>query len=355
MKKYILIILAIFGFNALAGMDGMAGEEDGAEGFNGSVELKWTYDKNDSWGDFSYRARAGWTGSVNDEIKWGVGITTPIHPAPGAEFKSGLGDVNWEQLYVKYSPAETFSVKAGKYEYHSDFNKYGVLKDDDLYVAGAKAKFKYEVMPATYAYVKAFMTDMSAYAGVWGKNNVVAGGWVGMKSDGDSWQYGVGVGGKTNQAFDGDKSFVMAKASFGSEDAMGGVPAGVFGFWSSDANDIGAGTYSAGAYFGDDSETYGWSVAVNYYNVSAKDWNYALVDSDYNASYLPKADAPAATDAEAGEEAEEASAAGPGDSSGVAVKAQFNPFDNTNFAVKYNAGMGDETSHGVVGEVTFNF
>ena len=338
MKKYILIILAVFGFSALAGIHG---EDDGAEGFNGSVELKWTYqDKKEGWGDASYRARAGWTGSVNDEIQWGVGLTTPIAPSGGAEFSSGLGHVDWEQAYVKYSPSEAFSVKVGKYEKYSNFNKYGVLVDDDIYSAGAKAKFKYEMMPATYFYAKAFVEKAGDYAGIWGEQDAVAGAWAGVKSDGDSWQYGIGVGGQTNQIAAGDenKSFVMAKASIGSEDAVG-MPAGVFGFWSSSSDAIGAGTYSAGAYVGDASETYGWSVAASYYNVSAKDWNYALVDSDYNANYVSK-------------EGEEADAS---DSSGVAVKAQFNPWDNTNLAVKYNAGLGDSTSHGFVGEMTFNF
>ncbi|MCY4513247.1 MAG: hypothetical protein OXB86_06130 [Bdellovibrionales bacterium] len=349
MKKYILIIFAVFGFSALAGMDSMAGQDDGAEGFNGSVELKWQYDKDNNWGDFSYRARAGWTGSVNDEIQWGVGLTTPVAPN-GGEFNSGLGEVHWEQAYVKYSPSESFFVKAGKYEYYSNFNKYGVLVDDDLYAAGAMAKFKYEVMPATYAYAKAFVEKVGDYAGIWGKEDAIAGGWLGLKSDGDSWQYGIGVGGQTNQIAKGTQSFVMAKVSAGSED-IAGMPAGVFGFWSSNAEKIGAGTYSAGAYVGDASETYGWSIAVNYYNVSAKDWNYALVDSDYNGSYLPKESDASGDDKEEGE----ASSSSASDSSGVAVKAQFNPWDNTNFAVKYNAGLGDNTSHGFVGEVTFNF
>ena len=331
MKKYILITLAVFGFSALAGMSGMAGQGDDAEGFNGSVELKWRH--GGDWGNFSYRARAGWTGSVNDAIQWGVAWTTPIEGAPVAEGDEAVtfstysvGAVNLEQAYVKYSPVESFYIKAGKYEYYSNFNKYGVLVDDDLYAEGAKAKFKYEVAPAIHIYAKASVEQTGEYAGIWADQGGVAGGWIGVHSDGD-WKYGVGAGIQTNQfPGSGDKTLVSAKASFGSDD-VAGMPAGVFGFWSSNADAVGAGTYSVGVHVGDTSEANGWGVAVNYYNVTEADWNTAIVDTDYIA----------------------------GAGAGVAVKAQYNPWDNTNVAVKYNWADSDDSSHGFVGELTFNF
>ena len=327
MKKYILITLAVFGFSALAGM---TGQSDGAEGFNGSVELKWRHG-GDDWGNFSYRARAGWTGSVNDSIQWGVAWTTPIEGAGDKEvtFSTyGVGAVHLEQAYVKYSPVESFSIKAGKYEYYSNFNKYGVLVDDDLYAEGAKAKFHYEVAPALHVYAKASVEQTGdEYAGVWGEGKGgVASGWVGVKSDGD-WKYGVGAGIQTNQfPAEGDKTLVSAKASFGSDD-VAGMPAGVFGFWSSNMDEVGAGTYSVGVHVGDTSEAQGWGVAVNYYNITAEDWNADIVDTDYTA----------------------------GAGAGVAVKAQYNPWDNTNVAVKYNWADRDDNNHGFVGELTFNF
>ena len=329
MKKYILITLAVFGFSALAGM---TGQSDGAEGFNGSVELKWRHV--DDWGNFSYRARAGWTGSVNDSIQWGVAWTTLIEGAAKSEgdkevaFSTyGVGDVHLEQAYVKYSPVESFYIKAGKYEYYSNFNKYGVLVDDDLYAEGAKAKFHYEVAPALHVYAKASVEQTGEnYAG-WGKSGVTNG-WIGVKSDGD-WKYGVGAGVQTDQFpedSDDGKTLVMAKVSFGSDD-VAGMPAGVFGFWSSDADEVGAGTYSFGVHVGDTSEAQGWGVAVNYYNITAEDWNAKIVDTDYTE----------------------------GAGAGVAVKAQYNPWDNTNVAVKYNWADRDDNNHGFVGELTFNF
>ena len=341
MKKYILIALAVFGFNALAGMSGMAGQSDSAEGFNGSVELKWRY-ADSGWGNFTYRGRVGWTGSVNDAIQWGAALTTPIEAQFGTY---GLGDVDVEQFYVKYSPVEAFYIKAGKYEYYSNFNKYGVLVDDDLYAEGVKVKFHHEVAPAIHIYAKVSVEQTGDYAGVWGDKDGVTSGWAGVKSDGD-WKYGVGVGAQSNTfPAGGDKSLIMAKVSAGSSD-LAGVPAGVFGFWSSDAGEIGAGTYSVGAHVGDTSETHGWGVTVNYYNITDGDWNSALVDTDYIAVAQP-----AAKDDEEGDDDAVASTEG----NGVAVKAQYNPWDNTNVAVKYNMTMGDSATHGVVGEVTFKF
>lgn len=332
MKKYIFIALAFFGLSALAGM----GASDSAEGFNGSVELKWRHAEN--WGNFTYHGRVGWTGSVNDVIQWGVGFATDVE----TDFDSyDFTGINWEQVYVKYTPADAFSIKAGKHKKYSDFNKYGVLVDDDeLYPTGVMAKFKHEVAAATNLYVKAGWHKIGAKyaAAFWGENDGVASGWIGVHSDGDSWNYGVSVGAQSNQVGNGDKTIVVAKVGVGSSDLVG-VPVGVFGVWASNASEFGAGTHTAGVHVGDASETQGYSVAVSYYNISSNDWNSAIVDDDYVAR---------------GEDGNVA-----GDASGVAAKVQYNPFDNTNVAIKYNWAMAQdedgEASHGVVGELNFNF
>ena len=343
MKKYIFIALAFFGLSALAGMSA----SDSAEGFNGSVELKWRHVADSNWGNSTYHGRVGWTGNVNDVIQWGVGFSTPVEVA----FSNyGFEKIHWEQAYVKYTPAEAFSIKAGKHKKYSGFNKYGVLVDDDeLYPTGVMAKFKHEVAAATNVYVKAAWHKIGAdYAGVWGANDGVASGWVGVHSDGDSWNYGVGVGAQSNQVGDGDKTIVVVKGGVGSSDLVG-IPVGVFGVWASDAGEFGAGTYTAGVHVGDTSETHGYSVAVSYYNISANDWNTAIVDDDYIVQAAPVAPA----------DGGEAAGTGEGvNASGVAAKAQYNLFDNTNIAIKYNWAMAEgdgEDSQGIVGELTFNF
>ena len=341
MKKYIFIALAFFGLSALAGM----GASDSAEGFNGSIELKWRHAA-ESWGNFTYHGRVGWTGSVNDVIQWGAGFSTlgkenPVE-TPFASYD--FAGIAWEQAYVKYTPVDAFSIKAGKHKKYSNFNKYGVLVDgDELYPTGVMAKFKHEVAAATNVYVKAGWHEIGAkYAGIWGENDGVASGWVGVHSDGDSWNYGVGVGAQSNQVGAGDKTLVVAKLGVGSSDLIG-VPVGVFAVWASNASEFGAGTHTAGVHVGDASETQGYSVAVSYYNISSNDWNSAIVDNDYVTRTV----------------GEEGGNVAGGDASGVAAKLQYNPFDNTNVAVKYNWAMAQgedgEASHGVVGELNFNF
>ena len=337
MKKYILTALAVFSLSALAEMN-VAGQSESSEGFNGSVELKWRYVDGDA-GKFTHRARAGWTGSVNDHFHFGVSFSSPVE----AGFNTyDLTAIHLEQAYVKFAATEWFHLKGGKYEKHSGFNKYGILVDDDLYTEGVKAKFNYEVAPAVYFYagVSAEKTGDN-YAGLWGENDAVTSGWLGVKSDGDAWNYSVSAGVKSNKAFDGDKNLAVVKASVGAGD-LGGVPAGAFGLWSSDVGELGAGTYTAGVYVGDASETHGWSVALSWYQVDADHWNATLIDNDYVAGT-----------SETDEEGNTTVTAFEG--SGVAVKAQYNPWDNTNFALKVNWAKDADDAIGAVGELTFNF
>ena len=335
MKKYILTALAVFGLSALAEMN-VAGQSESSEGFSGSVELKARYADGDLKN--TYRARAGWMGSVNDHVHFGVAFSSPVEAGFNAYDLTGI---HLEQVYAKYAPVEQFYLKVGKYEKHSGFNKYGILVDDDLYPAGVKAKFNYEVAPAVYFYVGVSAEKTGDnYAGLWGENDDVTSGWLGVKSDGDAWSYSVSGGVKSNQAVDGDKTLAVVKISAGAGD-LGGVPAGAFGLWSSDVGELGAGTYTAGVYVGDASETHGWSVALSWYQVDAKHWNATLIDNDYVAgtSTMDEDGKITVTGFEG---------------SGVAVKAQYT-WDNANFALKANWAKDADDAIGAVGELTLNF
>ena len=355
MKKYIFAVLAVFGLNALAEM-GMADEDAG--GFSGSVELKYRHDvKGGGVGDLSYRARAGWTGNVNDLIQWGLGFSSDIEAAFNTYH---LGGVHLEQAYVNYSPVKQFALKVGKYERYSGFHKYGVLVDDDLYSEGVKVKFHHEVSPAVGVYVKAAVESVGEeYAGIWGANHKTAKGWAGVHSEVNDWKLGVGVGAETNKIPSGSDSAItlfQGKVSVGS--GALGMPAGVFGFASSNADnltDVKGATYTVGAHVGDTSETHGYSVGVSYYNVAGTSWNTAVVDTDY----LWKQEATVAdstvTDAgeTAGEAVADATGSGVATKKGVAAKVQYNLFDNADVVAKYNYTFDGD--HGVVGELTFKF
>ena len=88
----------------------------------------------------SYRARVGWKGDVNENIKWGVSVSSALE---GQFVSPSVKEIGLEQAYVHYSPVEGFSIKAGKYGWKTKFHKTGVLYDDDLYSEGVYAKYYY--------------------------------------------------------------------------------------------------------------------------------------------------------------------------------------------------------------------
>ena len=153
-NKFIFIALAAFGFSSVADMtevDHMSdmmsnsGEEDG---FMGSVGLKYMLNEQEN---LSYRARLGWHGDVNEDIHWGMGLSSDLEQ----NFQSpGLNKVNLEQFYVSYSPVEALSITAGKKGWWSKFHKTGVLYDERLYPGGVSLKYRHGEGEDTSVYAK---------------------------------------------------------------------------------------------------------------------------------------------------------------------------------------------------------
>lgn len=322
----------------------MADMPEDVGGFNGSVELK--YKNTDITGDntgagnVSYRARAGWTGSVNQSVKWGVGFSSNIEQAfSGYELKS----VWLEQVYVKYAPVENFHVKVGKSHWNPNHHHYGVLVDDDLYPEAVSAKFHADVADGTKIYVKVAAVNNQGSDDAQGgghkelngpfKKGVLTVGKAGVHSDVGAAVVKAGVAVKFDHLAGGEgseKAYGSAHLSAGSDDVAGsGVGLGAFGVVGGNV-DFDNWTYTGGVYVGSENpeEANEYSVAVSYYNVSSKSWNTGQVDTDYVAT---------------------------ADGNGVAARVQYNVWDNVNVVGKYSWVMDPTESHNVVGEVTFNF
>lgn len=322
----------------------MADMPEDVGGFNGSVEFKYknmnlTSDEA-GMGNFSYRARAGWTGS-SQSVKWGVGFSSNIEQAfSGYELKNAFV----EQAYVKYAPVENFSVKMGKSQWKTNYNYTGVLVDDDLYKEALSAKFKAEVVEGTKVYVKVAAVKNEGSDSAQGgghedlsgpfKKGVLAVGKVGVKSDVGMAMIKGGVAVKYDGFADGegdDKAYGSAYLNAGSDDVAGsGVGLGAFGVVGGNV-DFDSWTYTGGVYVGsaNPEEANEYSASVSYYNVESKSWNTGQMDTDYVATA--------------------------GDGNGVAARVQYNVWDNVSVVGKYSFVMKPAETHNVVGEVTFNF
>ena len=323
----------------------MADMSEDVGGFNGSVEFKYknidiTGD-NAGAGNVSYRARAGWTGSVNQYVKWGIGISSNIEESFSGYQPKGI----WvEQAYAKWSPMDNFHVKVGKSHWKPNHHKYGVLMDDDLYPEAVSAKFHADVAEGTKVYVKvaAINNDGNDKAQGGGhedfsgpfKKGVLAVGKVGVHSDVGPAAVKAGIAVKADHFAGGDgedKAYGSAHLSAGSDDVAGsGVGFGAFGVVGGNM-DFDNWTYTGGIYVGSEKpeEANDYSVAVSYYNVSSKSWNTGQMDTDYVTAN--------------------------GDGNGVAAKVQYNVWDSVSVVGKYSWAMEPSESHNVVGEVTVSF
>ena len=328
----------------------MADMSEDVGGFNGAVELKYKNQdmtSNDSgFGNVSYRARAGWTGSVNQYVKWGVGVSSHIEqPFSGYELKG----VWLEQAYVKYAPIEHFHLKVGKSHWRTNHHHTGVLVDDDLYKEAVSAKFHANVTEGTKVYVKVAGVNNSGNDVAQGgghaklngpfKEGFLTVGKVGVRSDVGPAVVKAAVGLKADHFASGEgenRTYGSAYLSAGSDDLGGmGVGGGLFGVVGGNT-DLDNWTYTAGAYVGSKKpeEANDYSVAVSYYNVSSKSWNTGQMDTDYVAA---------------------ASNETTGDGNGVAARVQYNVWDSVSVVGKYSYVMKPTDSHNVVGEVTVSF
>ena len=354
-KKLVFSTLLCFGLHSFANESSadvpvqevaeMAEMAEDVGGFGGAVELKYKNELGEDFdaGDFKYRVRAGWTGSINQAISWGIGVTSKIEE----DFSGYVPKaIYWDQAYVKYSPIENFWVKAGKSRKYSNPSCTGVLYDDDLYEEGITAKFKADVGGNTKVYLKAGAVynagnDKEGFSG--GHTNLSGPfqpGWLvkgklGVKSEWDAATVKAGLGVESDALVEGEaktdaKTYGKAYVSGGSDDvADSGIGAGAFAVGGTDVDGFKDWSYSAGVYVGSEKaeEANDYSASVSYYNVNAKSWNTGQVDTDYIT---------AGTDGD-----------------GVAVRLQYNVWDNVSVVGKYAHDL--DKNQNFIGEFTFGF
>lgn len=358
MKNCMFIVLMLFGFNALADMHSdmsmdqmsdMVGSseevmamDDSASGFTGSLSLRYKpVGFDDDTDNLTYRARIGWMGDVNDQVKWGVVLSTETEQ----KFSTlNVRGINFEQAYLSYNPVENLYVKVGKMGWMPDFHKAGVLMSEQIYQEGAKIKYMHELSEDNRIYAK-----VGAYRLKEGneplQNGTTLEGKLGVKfnvSDFDSQLYVMGVyDGLLKEDSDEEgavEAQTLAKAGLTVSYSEMGVPAGVFAHYLSNADDLGEFSYTAGVSVGKAGRANVTSVgdfglAVNYYDIEKTHYRTSWLNEDYVA----------------------------GAGSGVAVRAQYNVWENSSLALKYAYDLSEEDSaedsdaHNLVAELTFVF
>ena len=341
MKKYLFILLALFGLNAFAdmhtGMDHMYDMVDssGESGFTGSFSLRYKpmgFDEKDIE-DLTYRARLGWNGDVNEAVQWNVSLSTETEQNFSA---IGLSNIKLEQAYITYTPMEGLSVYAGKYGWMPDFHKKGILYSEQNYYEGAFIKYKH-MMDDNHVYVK-----VAAYKLDEGENKPLADGVTVKGKLGGSFGVadGMTLGAYVSGSHDGlvkeegHTAKTLAKAGMNFSTSAMPVPVSVFATYLTDANSVGEfKSYIGGVSVGkagkaNSTEVGDFGLAVNYYDIQESDYTVEWLNEDYVAS------------------------AG----NGVAVRAQYNPWDNTSFVVKYAHNLaGGDNADNVVVESMFVF
>jgi len=366
-KKFIFIALAVFGFSSIADthevdhMSDMMMSGSGEEsGLMGSVWLKYKLNgnENNENENLSYRARLGWHGDVNDDIHWGVGLSSDWEQ----NFQSpGLVQVNLEQAYVSYSPVETISITAGKKAWRSKFHKAGILYDERLYPAGVSLKYHQGEEEGTSGYAKVGLYWLGLGEGadkVLYNKPLIAGETLKAKVGGKfalSEDMRLGVSGAVfyDGLFNSGEETPPAKEEGEQQGTQGtpkkqdpqtlvqvgvnlstsgmmAAPAGLFGVYTTNIQDMKP-SWTGGVYVGNASsvspgEMGDWGLAVSYYDLKEGGYVEGLANRDY------------------------AAAAG----SGVAARAQYNLWNNTNLVAKYTRDMKTNKNN-FVGELTFHF
>ena len=372
-KKSIFVMLAVFGLNSVAdnhlgssGVDHMSDmmqshSNEAEDNFVGAFELKYKVLGEES-NVPSYRVRLGWKGEVNEMIKWGVGFSSKIEQSFRAP---SLNTLKLEQAYVSYTPAEGFSIKAGKYGWKPKFHKKGILYDDDLYPAGVYVKYHTGNDTSRFYGKVAFYNLDADFKGPFSEGAVLKGKLGGKSSLSSEVTGGV----YASVEYDGllkseeiqadPKTLAQLGVNFGTSSLA--VPAGVFGVYATDAQNFSANhSFTGGIYFGSagtptSGEVQDFGVAVSYYDIHKNDVNTDFIDTDYVSAFKKSGVVSSPTE---GDNASVASVASVDSARGVAVRAQYNLWDSTNIVAKYAfnlKGSDNQDAHSLIGELTFNF
>ena len=355
MSKYIFIILALFGLNALANVEPETSAEpsmmDSAdmkydkkmseEGLMGAFSLRYKPMGFEEDADqLTYRARVGWKGAVNDAVNWGVSVSTEFEN----NFKTGLDDLSLDQAYVIYNPAKGFYIKAGKMGWIPSFHKVGVFMSEQLYLSGLGIKYKHELENDGKAYVKLAAynntkKDTDEDGNEVSDEDVLVMGKVGIQYNTSDIETGVFVGGIYDNGLfvaEGEDSQTLAQAGLNiGSSSMLPVSVGLFGLAVTDVSDLGGAlSYNAGIYVGnagkpDSAEMGDFGLAVSYYDINPA----GLITEWLNEDYVN------------GDE-----------ENGIATRAQYNPWDNVSLAIKLAYALGKEADNtNLVGELMFVF
>ena len=377
MKRSLFIVLALFGLNSFAdmgdkGMDHMSNMmgSEGESGLMGAFSLRFKpigFPEEDT-DNLTYRARVGWMGDVNEAVKWAVGFSTATEQNFGGIH---LGGINLEQAYVNYSPMEGLSVKVGKSGWMPDFHKSGVLYSEQLYKTGAALKYKHMGWYAKVGLLNFDGDESAPFSDGWtaklklGGNVEVSDGMMlglhvyamrdglmqgaanGTASEAskeeaaDSEAEADKAGGTATEESGVEASTTASAqtlASVGLNLGMSSmpVPVAVSVNWLANTANIGFNSYTIGLSVGaagkaDSTEMGDFGIAVNYYNLSEGDFVGSWLNEDY---------------VDVNEAAH----------SGVAVRAQYNPWDKTSFVAKYAHNLDADSSAGnLVAELMFVF
>lgn len=246
-----------------------------------------------------------------------------------------MGDINLEQAYVTYSPMENVSVKVGKHGWKPNFHKSGVLYSEQLYKTGALLKYNHSMSDTDKVYVKigGYKLDENAPLA----DGVTVKAKVGGKfTVSDGMMAGLYVAGLHDGLMKGEdhEANTLAKVGVHVNTSSTPVPVGVSvtyltdldGLTDFDSYSAGLSLGSAGTACSNDMGDFG--LAVNYYNITAESYVASWLNEDYVA----------------------------GVGEGVAVRAQYNVWDNTSLVAKFahNLAGGDDANN-LVTELTFAF
>ena len=414
MKKIIFVVLMLFGFNAIAEMsEEQSSMDSGMEmnqmtemvadsseemkeskenGFVGSFSLRYQPLGQIKYADdLSYRARVGWKGEVNDQVKWGVVLSTNTEQN---FLDLGLQSVNLEKAYISYNPFENLYVKVGKMSRVPDFHKVGVLYSEQIYSEGAKIKYKYEIGDNSSVFAKVGAYRLTKKVTYLRSNNMplqpgtTLEGKLGAKfsvANFDSKVYVKGVYDGLFKLFrkteyDGlvkkedeagnvvspglvelqeivkqwlpTTTLVQAGLMVGNSDLV--VPAGVFVHYLSDVEDLGDFSYTAGLSVGsagkmNSTEAGDFGVAVSYYDVKEADYRQAWLNEDYfNFAGI------------GGKGENIGRLFHDGAKKGVAARVQYNIWDKSSLVLKYAFDLSEDKvkgveEHNLVAELAYVF
>ena len=339
MKRCLFIVLALFGLNAFAemhkGMDHMSNmmSSEGESGLMGSFSLRYKPMGFEEAADqLTYRARVGWMGDVNEAVKWTVGLSTATEQSFAG---IRLGDIQLEQAYVTYSPMKGLSLKVGKSGWLPDFHKAGVLYSEQLYKAGAMLKYMQTMSDTAHWYAKVGAYNLTENAPIADGLTVKAK--VGGHFDvSEGMMLGVYAGALHDGLMkeDGHTAKTLVQAGLRLNVSSMEVPVGVSANYLANADKFDFDSYTVGLSVGNAGkansvEMGDFGLAVSYYDLNSAD----VISSWLNEDYVN------------------------GAGKGVAVRGQYNLWDNTSLVAKYahNLGDGVEEANNLVAELMFVF